>query len=258
MSEPTRIPPSLNMAREAGGPDEAAAQWERRQRSNASIERVEERKKKVRARQASVEKAMRNLPLRAGAERDIPGLGSAFESTSHAIKRKAKRTPASEQQIENELKKFSRLSNGLARHIESMQSDAIVACAAAGSPIVKANTDVVTAIVWRLPDIAPTLMSAAGLADRALEAAKRAKRVGRKKDAMAAGLREAAELAFVMLTKRKAGRIYDAARDFKEKESEFAQFLDAIYKAYGLNVSAMSRSRKPRKPRPRRPSMGKN
>lgn len=250
-----RIPPSLNMARDAGGPDETAAQRERRQRSNAQIEREKERKKKDDARRALVEKAMRDLPLRAGAERHIPGLVSLFESTFHAIKRKTKRTPVAEQQIENELKTFSRLSHGLARHIQSMHSDAIIACAAAGSTIGKANIEAVTAIVWNLPEIAPTLTSAAGLADRALEASKRAKRVGRKKDAMAAGLREAAEVAFEMLTKRKANKIYDAACS-KERESEFTFFLGDIFAAYGRkDVSAMSRSRKPG---PRRPSMGKN
>ena len=189
MSDPARLPPSLNMAREAGGPDETAAQRERRQRSNAKIDREKERKKKDEARQIAVEKAMRKLPLLAGVEGQIPVLVSVFESTYHAIKRKSKRTPSSEQQIEKDLKKFRRLSNGLARHIEGMHSDAIVACVVADTKG-KANIEAVTAIVLGLP---VALTSAGGLADRALEASKRAKSVGRKKDAMAAGLREAAE-----------------------------------------------------------------
>jgi hypothetical protein len=204
---------------------------------------VTEEDKKKRSRRHALETAMRALPLREGADCNIASFVSVFESTFYAVERQRKCKPATEHRVDKELKTLSRLSNNLARHIEGMHTDSIIACASAGESVDNRNVNLVVAINWRIVDMPPVLVSVAELAIRSLEASRRAKRAGRHPDAMAKALRDTAAFAYERLTPRRAGRVYNAISD-RERESEFSHFLEAVYAAYGVTASAMSRARR--------------
>ena len=221
----TEFPPSLSRVRTVPRSDRRAGHRERQV----------EREKKRKARLAAIEGAIRQLPLKPGAEADIRKMAGLFEQASYAAQNVDK--AATTRRMEDELKALAKGLNKVVEHIDSLHPDTLRAWAAGADPA--ANGAALLLVVTEAED----------WAQMSVDTLKRASRVGgrgRTENLTARSMRQTAAFVYERLTKRKANIAYDAYAG-QERETPFVTFLEGIYEAYGVNVSAKSHARR-RKP----------
>jgi hypothetical protein len=110
------FPPSLSKLRDAGAANETEEERQARDHRNARLRVTVEREKKHKAQLAALENAMRELPLRPGAENLIPSMIGVFEQAHYAAVNKIENKPATARTMESELKVLARDLKKLADH----------------------------------------------------------------------------------------------------------------------------------------------
>jgi hypothetical protein len=228
------FPPSLSRARDVGAPNETEEERQRRDHKNVRLERTVEQAKKRKARLAAVENAMKNLPLRPGAESLIPGMVGVFEQTYYAAINQIENKRATTRKMESELEVLAKGLKKVADHFDSMHG-ATVGIWAAGADAAINGAGLIL-----------LLRTAEEWAQASLETLKRAERVeerGRPKDSKANWMRGTAAHVYEKLTNRKANIAFDAYGG-QELKTPFVEFLDRIYGDYGISASTKSRARK--------------
>jgi hypothetical protein len=136
--------PSMNRVPVAASPNETDFEREQRERKNTHIARHEQRRKEVEQRKLRIQIAMRSLPLKQGAELQIPSLVQALESTFNAVQ--AEIPVANPKNVEEQLAKAADFAEQFATYLEQMET-------AATSALVRAMDGDVVRLVdlqWQL------------------------------------------------------------------------------------------------------------
>src|SRR5262245_17787200 len=194
-------------------------------------------KNERRERECKVEEAMRSLPLKDKSQ--VSSFVSLFEMTYDQESGRKDRQPARPAVIEQQLADLLRKCDALADHLKAMHGDAIRVWAAGGLVTEP------SAIIINLGTLLLSVETAAGWAEVALAARKkirRAPKLGRPPDAIAAAMYETAAFVYTKLTGKRPGRAYDAYKH-KDTDTAFSRFLRRIYEAYGIGASARARAR---------------
>jgi len=223
----TNFPPSLSRVPPSKSANLQVGRHERQ---------VEQEKKRI-ARLAEVEAAMKRLPLKPGAETEIPKMSGLFEQTHYAVINKLEDKAATTHTMADELKSLAKGLGKVANLVENLHSDTLKLWAAGSDPALNGGT------------LLLILRQAEDRSEFGIDTLKRAKRIGgrgRTEDFLARWMKDTATFVYEKLTTRKANVAYDAYAG-RQSETPFQSFLSEIFKIYGAKASAGSRARR-RKP----------
>jgi hypothetical protein len=189
--------------------------------------------RKQEARQRAVITAMRSLPLIESAKPE--GFVSAFEMTYYDVERKEREAAVPAATVEKQLNHMADKCSDLAKYLGKMHRDTIHEWSRAAGVVGPIS-------IWQLSQI---LDESASSAEQALKAFKADQRAGAMRgnpgDAMATAMTETAAFVYNRITVKPINQ--------GTKSGSFEAFLEAIFKAYGIEANRQHCIRKLKKSR---------
>jgi hypothetical protein len=196
---------------------------------------AQQKERKQEARKHAVITAMRALPLIESAKSEFLGCVSAFEMTYYDVERKQREAAPSTAMVERQLNHMADKCSDLAKYLGKMHRDAIHEWSRAAGVVGPIS-------IWQLSQI---LDESASGADQALKAFKADQRAGAMRgnpgDAMATAMTETAAFVYNRITVKPINQ--------GTKSGSFEAFLEAIFKAYGIEANRQHCIRKLKKSR---------
>jgi hypothetical protein len=125
MREKPQLPPSLSSMRSAPSPDEDGLSRQMRERRNTQIDRENEGRKKLKASEIDVTKAMGSLKLTAHAKSKISTFIPLFEQTYFDVERQKRDHPTPAATVEKQLVDMTHKCVALASYLDVMSRDVI-------------------------------------------------------------------------------------------------------------------------------------